>query len=71
MFDSRSYVLERCPSAVPVWREPVFEMGRLTPKWDGRWEIRHCHDLGALVIGVGNTEQLAWDDAARNILNNE
>lgn len=67
MLDSRSYVLEKCPSAESVWREPFFEIGRISPKRNGYWEIQSRN----VAIGVGATEQLAWDDAARNILNNE
>jgi len=64
---TKELVRKTYPSAEARFQKVVSEYGHPEPKEPAKWVIYSAGDLGAAVIGEGNDEEAAWEDAAGRI----
>ena len=64
---AQEFVLTKYPAAEACRYPPTFQQGQLSEYPSPEWSIYAAPGLGTKELGSGNTEKLAWADAAKRI----
>jgi len=67
MPDCKQRVVEQYAKAAAVFVEPKKQLGQRAPRDVGGWKIHHAPGPGGIVLGEGNSEDAAWQDAWNKI----
>lgn len=67
MDDPRESVLKRLPKALAKREQAIFELGAFVPSLPAIWFIYSTNSTDQEIIGEGETEELAWANAAANL----